>query len=110
MLSTPLELVDAQFRFSTLPALSAPLITPSPPAGLEPTDRERPEREKQRCPEWAAHSRSTPSARKGKRLVPRTCQASLRQLQLRIFEDARAHLRHGVEQTARLQRLAVLRR
>ena len=33
----------------------------------------------------------------------------LGQLQLRIFKDAGSHLRHRVEQAARLQRLAVLR-
>ena len=43
------------------------------------------------------------------------CNAFLRarrplgQLQLRIFKDAGSHLRHRVEQAARLQRLAVLR-
>ena len=33
----------------------------------------------------------------------------LGQLQLRILKDAGSHLRHRVEQAARLQRLAVLR-
>ncbi len=43
------------------------------------------------------------------------CNAFLRarrplgQLQLRILKDAGSHLRHRVEQAARLQRLAVLR-
>jgi hypothetical protein len=36
-------------------------------------------------------------------------QRPLGQLQLRILKDAGSHLRHRVEQAARLQRLAVLR-
>ena len=49
------------------------------------------------------------------REVGHWCNAFLRarrplgQLQLRILKDAGSHLRHRVEQAARLQRLAVLR-
>ena len=48
---------------------------------------------------------------RSERLVQRlsASAATLGQLQLRIVKDAGSHLRHRVEQAARLQRLAVLR-
>ena len=65
-----------------------------------------------RPPGRSVHSNALANER---RSASDRCNAFLRarrplgQLQLRIFKDAGSHLRHRVEQAARLQRLAVLR-